>query len=144
MQRLYWATTYFVIGYAIIVATMTALYQLPSSLKASIGMVIASILFVDLAYRYFKRTGEAGKAVSRISVIKVMALWALLSVGLDILLLAIITPLVATGELNLTFFSQQSSLYWAQFPMFFVFGFVAQAMYNRVMAIQSTRTKQLQ
>ncbi|MCB0505625.1 MAG: hypothetical protein KDC58_08990 [Cyclobacteriaceae bacterium] len=144
MRKLYWATTYFVIGYAIVVATIVSLYQLPSSLRSSIGIIIASVVFVDLAYRFFKRTTEEGISVSWKSVVKLMSYWAFLSIGLDVLLLVVIIPLMATGTLNLQFFEQQCSLYWVQFPMFFVFGFVAQAMYNRVLAIKSSRTEQFQ
>lgn len=143
MQKLYWATTYFVIGYAIIVATIVSLYQLPPSIRTGIGMVIATIVFVDLSYRFFKKSCEPGSTIRWQSVVKLMSYWAVLSIGLDVLLLVVIVPLVATGSLNLHFFEEQPYMYWAQFPMFFVFGFVAQAMHNRVVSIFAAKTKQL-
>lgn len=73
MQKLYWATTYFVIGYAIVVATVVALYQAPTSIRSSIGMVTAAIIFVDMSYRFFKKTCGHGITVHWLSVIKLMS-----------------------------------------------------------------------
>ena len=142
MQRVYAATSYFILGYTIIVAIITSLYFLPSSLKTSIGMVMAAIVFVDMSYRYFRRTMSIGEPVKVSSVFSLMAYWAFLSLALDILIMVVILPLVATGSVNLLFFSQQPSIYWFQFPMFFVFGFVSQAIYNRVIEITTSQVDQ--
>ncbi|MCB0496082.1 MAG: hypothetical protein KDC79_08085 [Cyclobacteriaceae bacterium] len=143
MQKVYWATTYFVMGYAIIIAATVATYQLPVSIRASIGMVVASVVFVDFGYRFFKRICEPGKSLHWKSVVKLMSYWAILNFALDVLLLIILIPFLATGDFNWLFFKQQPYLYWAQFPMFYVFGFVAQSLYNRVQVIVSSQAKQL-
>lgn len=143
MQKLYWAITYFVIGYAIVVVTIVSLYKIPGFLRTSIGMTAAAIVFSDVAYRYFKRTTETSTTVGWKRVLKLMTLWIGLSIGLDTLLLVIIMPLIATGSMNLHFFEQQPVIYWIQFPMYYVIGFVAQSMYNRVVAITSAQLKHL-
>ena len=138
MQKVYSATTYFIIGYTIIVATATVLSMLgflPSTLRSSIGMVVAAIVFVDLSYRFFRKSTPTNETVKTKSVFKIMAYWAFLSILLDVLLMVIILPLSATGSMSLAFFSTQSSLYWMQFPMIFVFGLVGQAIYNKVVVI---------
>ena len=143
MQKLYWAITYFVIGYAIVLVTVTSLYQVPGPLKTSIGMITATFVFVDLCYRYFKKTNESGVCIRFKSVLGLMTLWALLSIGLDILLLVILMPMISNGSLDWSFFNQQSPLYWVQFPLFYVFGFVAQAIYNRVVSLKDAQVNQL-
>lgn len=103
---------------------------------------MAAIVFVDMSYRYFRRTMSIGEPVKVSSVFSLMAYWAFLSLALDILIMVVILPLVATGSVNLLFFSQQPSIYWFQFPMFFVFGFVSQAIYNRVIEITTSQVDQ--
>lgn len=143
MQKIYWAVTYFVIGYTIVVLTVVSFYQIPGFLRTSIGMTTAAIVFSDLAYRYFRRTTELTTHVSWKRVIRLMTLWAGLSIGLDTLILVVVIPLIATGHLNLQFFAQQPTIYWVQFLLFYVIGFVAQSMYNRVTAITTAQLKQL-
>lgn len=143
MQKFYWAITYFFIGYVLVVVTVVSLYQIPGFLRTSIGMTTAAIAFSDLAYRYFKKTSEGtSTTIGWKPVVKLMTLWILLSLGLDTLILVITIPLFATGHLNLLFFSQQPVIYWVQFPMFYVIGFAAQSMYNRVAVITSAQLKQ--
>ena len=135
MQKVYAATRYFIIGYSILVAMMTLLYYLPSSLKSSIGFVVAAIVFVDLSYRFFKKSNLNVQPISWQTVIGWMTYWAILSIALDVLLLVILMPLLSTGSISWAFFKQQPDIYWFQFPMFYVFGFVGQAIYNRVISI---------
>ena len=138
MQKLYSATTYFIIGYTIITAIITSLYFLPGAVRASLGAVLAAIIFVDMCYRYFKKCLPVDETVKLKSVIMVMAYWAVLSISLDILIMVVALPIIANGDVNWIFFSQQPTMYWFQFPMFFVFGLVAQAIYNRVVTITTT------
>ncbi len=139
MKKLYSATTYFIIGYALILAMVTLLYYIPGPLKASFGMVLATIVFVDLSYRFYKKNFPANEAVSVKTVIYLMTYWSVLSISLDILLMVIILPLIANGNVNWVFFSQQPSIYWLQFPMFYVFGLASQAIYNRVVSINAAK-----
>ncbi len=143
MQKVFTATTHFVIGYTIIVATVTTLSFLPNSLRASIGMIVAAIVFVDLSYRFYRKCLPCNETVSIKTVLVLMTYWAFLSIGLDVLLLVIIFPLIATGNMSISFFSTQTSLYWLQFPMIFVFGFVSQAIYNRVVIITAPKPDQV-
>ena len=138
MQKLYSATTYFILGYTIIAAIITSLYFLPGALRASIGAVLASIIFVDMCYRYFRKCVPIGETVKLKSVVSVMAYWAVLSISLDILIMVIVLPVIANGSVSWLFFSQQPTIYWFQFPMFFVFGLVAQAIFNRVVTITTS------
>ncbi len=138
MQKIFNSTSYFIIGYTILTVAVTLLTTLtfvPRPLRASIGMVVAAIAFVDLSYRYFRKYTSENSTVRLIDVIKLMAYWAVLSISLDVLILVIILPIIASGSVSLTFFSQQPSIYWLQFPMMFIFGFVSQAIYNRVVVI---------
>lgn len=139
MRKLFSATSYFIIGYTLVVAAVTMLSFLPSSLKASIGMIVAAITFVDLSYRYYQKMYPNSEVVKLKTVLILMAYWALLSISLDVLLMVIILPLIATGNINLLFFNTQPSIYWLQFPMFFIFGFVSQAIYNRVLVITTAK-----
>jgi len=138
MQKLYSATGYFIIGYTIITAIITSLHFLPGPLRASLGSVLAAIIFVDMCYRYFKKCLPVGETAKLKSVIYVMSYWAVLSVSLDILIMVIILPIIANGSISWIFFSQQPTIYWFQFPMFFIFGLVAQAIYNRVIVITTS------
>lgn len=135
MQKVYSATSYFLIGYTIIVAVITSLYFLPGPVRGSLGMVLSAIIFVDLSYRYFRKNFSVDEPVNIKSVFYLMTYWSILSITLDILLMVIILPIIANGTLNWTFFSQQPIIYWFQFPMFYVFGFASQAIYNRVVSI---------
>ncbi len=142
MQKIYSSTSYFIIGYTIIAATVTLMSTLtlvPPPLRSSIGMVVAAIAFVDLSYRFFRKHTPENENVAFKDVIKLMAYWAVLSFGLDVLILVIILPLIASGSMSLAFFSQQPSIYWLQFPMMFIFGFVSQAIYNRVVVITTAK-----
>lgn len=135
MQKLYSATSYFVIGYTIIVAFITSLFFIPGPVRGSLGMVLAAIIFVDMSYRYFRKNFSPSESISSNSVIYLMTYWSILSISLDIIIMVVILPLIANGSLNWSFFSQQPSIYWVQFPMFYVFGFASQAIYNRVVSI---------
>lgn len=135
MKKVYSATAYFIIGYTIIIASMTTLSFIPGQLRASLGMVLAAIIFVDMSYRFFRKNVEAGASVDSRKVIYLMTYWSILSISLDVLIMVIILPLIATGAVNWAFFTQQPSVYWLQFPMFFIFGFASQAIYNRVISI---------
>jgi hypothetical protein len=139
MQKVYSATSYFIIGYTIIIAAITSLYFLPGPLKASLGIVLAAIVFVDLGYRFFRKNYSAGETASFKSVVYLMTYWSFLSLSLDILLMVVILPLVASGNISWVFFNQQPSIYWLQFPMFYAFGFASQAIYNRVITITTAK-----
>lgn len=118
-------------------ATVTSLSFLPGPLRASLAMILAAIIFVDVSYRFFRKNISAGETASIKSVVYLMTYWSVLSITLDILIFIIILPLVANGNLNLAFFNQQPSIYWLQFPMFFVFA--SQAIYNRVISITTAK-----
>lgn len=118
-------------------ATVTSLTFLPSPLRASLGMILAAIIFVDVSYRFFRKNFSTGETATIKSVVYLMTYWSVLSITLDILIFIIILPVIANGNLNLAFFNQQPSIYWLQFPMFFVFGFASQAIYNRVISIKT-------
>ena len=139
MQKVYSATTYFIIGYTIVVATVTSLYFLPGPLRASLGMVLAAVIFVDMSYRFLRKNFSAGEPVTIKSILYLMTYWSFLSISLDILIMVVILPSIASGSLDWTFFSQQPSIYWLQFPMFYVFGFASQAIHNRVMSITTAK-----
>ncbi len=139
MQKVYTATIYFIIGYTIIIATVTVLGFLPNPLRASIGMIVAAIVFVDLGYRFYRKCIPNNETVKLKTVLILMTYWAFLSIGMDVLLMVVIFPLVATGSMSLAFFNTQPSLYWFQFPMIFINGFVSQAIYNRVVVITAAK-----
>lgn len=138
MHKLYSATSYFIIGYTIITAFITSLFFIPGPVRGSLGMVLAAIIFVDMSYRYYRKNFSPSDSISSKSVIYLMTYWSVLSISLDILIMVVILPLVANGSLNWSFFSSQPSIYWLQFPMFYVFGFASQTIYNRVVTITTT------
>lgn len=143
MQKFYSATQYFIIGYIIISASITSLYFLPDQIRASLGMVLATVIFVDMSYRYFRKNIMVGESVSSKSVIYLMTYWSVLSITLDVLIMVIILPLISSGELNWVYFSQQPSIYWLQFPMLYVFGFASQSIYNRVTSITTSKIEHI-
>ncbi len=139
MQKVNSATTYFIIGYTLIVASITTLSFLPGQLKASLGMVLAAIIFVDMSYRFFRKNFATEESVNAKSVVYLMTYWSILSITMDIAIMVVIMPLIANGNLSWAFFNQQPSVYWLQFPMFYVFGFVSQTIYNRVKSITAAK-----
>lgn|GEM_PF-6082591 len=130
MKKLRWALIYFYIGYTSIVVLFMALSFIPDSLRSIITFIVTSFLFYELACRYLKKV-RADIRKLLLHIVSIAALWAILSVGMDVLLIDILMPLIMKGHIEFVFFSQQSDLYWFQFPMFFVSSYFASLVYSK-------------
>ena len=139
MKNLYWATTYFMIGYVIIVGIVVTLSSVPGQLIRVFSFVLSSVIFTEMALRYFKRCGNKGKTLNTAVVLGIY--WGLLSITLDIDLMVLLLPLVNTGQISWSFFAQQSYLYWMQFPLLLISSFAASLIYVKLASIQGALKK---
>lgn len=139
MRKLYWATTYFMIGYVIIVGIVVALSSVPGQLIRVFSFVISSVIFTEMALRYFKRCGHSGKILK--TTVTMGVYWGILSISLDIILMVFLFPLINSGQISWSFFAQQSYLYWMQFPLLLISSFAASLIYIKLASIQATLKK---
>lgn len=140
MKKIYWATTYFVIGYAIIVGIVVLLTSVPGQLIRVFSFVLSSIIFTEMALRYFKRMGhDSNQTMSAALVLGLY--WGFLSISIDVGLMVVLFPLVNHGQISWAFFDQQSSMYWLQFPLLIFTSIAAKFIYAKLLSIRTSVNK---
>lgn len=140
MKKLYWATTYFVIGYALIVAIVVLMSSVPGQLIRVFTFVLSSVIFTEMALRYFKKMGRNGHQTMQ-SALLLGAYWSILSISIDIALMVILLPLMNYGSISWAFFGQQSSLYWLQFPLLISTTVAGNFIYSKLVSISTSVNK---
>ena len=140
MKKLYWATTYFVIGYALIVAIVVMMSAVPGQLIRVFTFVLSSIIFTEMALRYFKKIGQNDHQTKQ-SALLLGVYWSILSISIDIALMVILLPLLNHGAISWVFFEQQSSLYWLQFPLLIATTVAGNFIYSKLLSISTSADK---
>ena len=140
MKKLYWATTYFVIGYALIFAIVVMMSAVPGQLIRIFTFVLSSVIFTEMAFRYFKNVGHNGHQTKQ-SALLLGVYWGILSISIDIALMVILLPLVNHGTISWAFFGQQTSLYWFQFPLLISTTLAGNFIYSKVVSISTSVNK---
>ncbi len=129
------ASLLFLVGYVAAVGLSVILFPINSGLRYIIIFGMVQIIFTEMHYVYLSRAHcDINRCFSE--VIKVGSLWALMSIGLDILLFMIVIPAVMNGGIDLGFFNTQPAWYWMQFPMMIGTGLFARITYIKVFRIR--------
>lgn len=136
MKKIYWATTYFVIGYAIIMGIVVMFAYVPGQLVRVFTFVLSSVIFTEMALRYFKRMGQYGYQ-SMWAALLLGLYWSLLSISIDVGLMVILLPLINQSQVSWAFFDQQSSMYWLQFPLLTSTSLAANFIYSKLLSIRT-------
>jgi len=130
------ASLLFVIGYVAAVGISVILFPVNPGLRSIIVFGIVQIVFMEMHFVYLSKVNCAINHCFS-EVLKVGALWALMSLLLDILLFVLIIPLAINGNSEWVFFSTQPIWYWLQFPMMIGTGLLARNTYIKVCEIRS-------
>jgi hypothetical protein len=142
-DKIKWSTTYFMIGYAIISGIVVILSAVPGEIIRILSFVISAALFTELAVRCLKKIYHGNGNLFHQTLLLGL-FWGFLSFSTDVLLMVVLLPLINSGEVSWYILSQQSYLYWLQFPVLITSTLTGGYILSKIRSIQkSTQTVEI-